>query len=555
MTGSDDGGQGDQPAARAGTPAAEDNPASGRPEDRPFSPGQADDRRIPGPRPGMYPPPGKPRPAAGHGSATPADGRPDAGSARDPSRTRAPVRQSGSRRRPGPALAQRQLMERISAGRKARLQRAMLGVVGAFSAVVMMTAGGAWVLTTYVSSSLGRVNAGIAGTPASGPLNILVAGVDVRAGLTPHQQAALHVGHVASANSDTLMLAHIPADHQSVSVVSLPRDSWVDIPGHGFNKINAAYGLGGPQLMVATIEHATGLQINDYIEVNFLGFVRVIDALGGVNVCLPYPVADAYTGLHMAAGRHHVSGITALKFARDRHSFALSDLARIGNQQQLLSSLLTEAVTSGTLANPVRLGRFLAAASAAVKVDEGFNISGLANQMRGVRPSDVSFTTVPVQSANYLTPTGQSAVLWSKTGARALFAALGTDHAPPPRKRPRSALRRGQVSVDVYNGTLIGGLSASTATQLAALGYRIHGSALTWPTQDVRQTLIEYPAADRAAAGLLRTALPGATLRQVSRLARVRIVLGASGYTVAAPQPRASRTVTPAKTAAQNACR
>ena len=97
-------------------------------------------------------------------------------------------------------------------------------------------------------------------------------------------------------------------------MVSLPRDSWVNIPGHGMNKINAALGLGGPQLMVQTVEQATGLTINDYIEVNFLGFVKVIDALGGVNICLPYAVDDPYSGLHLTAGsapreRHHGAGV------------------------------------------------------------------------------------------------------------------------------------------------------------------------------------------------------------------------------------------------------
>ena len=108
-----------------------------------------------------------------------------------------------------------------------------------------------------------------------------------------------------------------------------------DIPGHGMDKINAAYGLGGPQLMVRTVEQATGLQVNDYVEVDFLGFVKVINAVGGVNICLPFAVDDSYSGLHMSAGRHHVNGITALKFVRDRHSFALSDLQRIKDQQQL----------------------------------------------------------------------------------------------------------------------------------------------------------------------------------------------------------------------------
>src|SRR6202035_4129929 len=128
-----------------------------------------------------------------------------------------------------------------------------------------------------------------------------------------------------------------------------------------------ACGLGGPRLMVRTVEANTGLTINDYIEVNFLGFVKVIDALGGVNICLPFAVNDADSGLDLSSGVHHVNGITALEYARDRHSFALSDLARIQDQQRLMSSMLKEAISSGTLANPVKLTRFLQATLAAIK--------------------------------------------------------------------------------------------------------------------------------------------------------------------------------------------
>ena len=181
------------------------------------------------------------------------------------------------------------------------------------SAVVLFVAGTAWGFTSYINDTIGRVNAGTAGTPASGPLNVLLAGVDQRSGLTRHQELALHVGNDVSSNSDTMMLIHVSGDRSRVTVISIPRDSWVNIPGHGFNKINAAYGLGGPRLVVQTVEANTGMTINDFVQVNFLGFVKVIDALGGVNICLPFAVDDPYSGLHLSKGVHHVSGITALE--------------------------------------------------------------------------------------------------------------------------------------------------------------------------------------------------------------------------------------------------
>jgi LCP family protein required for cell wall assembly len=452
-------------------------------------------------------------------------------------------------------------MGRIAAGRKARRRRALLVLSGSMSALVLLFATGAWGLTSYVNDSVGRVNAGTAGTPSSGPLNILLAGVDLRSGLTRQQQAELHVGHDVSTNSDTMMLVHVSGDRSRVTVVSLPRDSWVQIPGHGTNKINSAFGMGGPALMVKTVEQDTGLTINDFVEVNFLGFVKVIDALGGVNVCLPYPVNDPNSGLDLTAGVHHVNGLTALEYARDRHSFALSDLARIQDQQRLLASLLSEAIKSGTLADPVKLSRFLRAAVAAVKVDQSLNVTALADQLRGISSGNVAFMTVPLASINYLTPTGQSAVLWDATASRALFAKLEADQAvtkPAATSRGKSpgSLKRSQVPLDVYNGTLIGGLSAGTGADLTQLGFPVT-AGLTWTRQDITQTLIEYPPGHLAAAKLVQRVMPGATLRQVSGLAKIRIVLGTDGNTVtrtsASTGPGSASS--PAKTAAQYACK
>jgi LCP family protein required for cell wall assembly len=453
-------------------------------------------------------------------------------------------------------------MARIAASRTARLHRALLVACGAMSALVLLAAGSAWAVTSWINGNIGRVNAGTAGTPGSGPLNILVAGIDVRTGLTPAQQLALHVGHDVSDNSDTLMIVHVAANHRSVQVVSVPRDSWVNIPGHGMNKINAAIGLGGPPLMVQTVAQDTGLTINDYIEVNFLGFVKVIDALGGVNICLPYAVDDSYSGLHMAAGMHHVDGITALEFARDRHSFATSDLARIEDQQQLLATMFREAISSGTLANPIKFASFLSAATSAVTVDQNLNVSKLADQLRGISMSEVTFTTVPIGNYNYTTPTGQSALQWNASAASALFNQLKNDDAPAAAKgkgkAARSGLRRSQVSVDIYNGTMIGGLSADTGNQLAGLGFRVHGSGLTWSSQDLTQTLIEYPAGHKTAAELVRRVMPGAALRQAAGLKRVRILLGSAGYLLTAPTPATSSSTgggAAQRTAAQAACR
>jgi LCP family protein required for cell wall assembly len=353
------------------------------------------------------------------------------------------------------------------------------------------------------------------------------------------------------------MIVHVAADHRSVSVISLPRDSWVNIPGHGMSKINAAFGLGGPKLMVRTVEQNTGLAINDYAEVNFLGFVKVVNALGGVNICLPYAVDDQYSGLHLPAGRHHVNGIQALEFARDRHSFALSDFARINDQQQLMSSLLHEAISSGTLTNPGRLTSFLGAVLSAVRVDPNLNVTNLANELRTVSPSAVSFATVPVSNMNYETPTGESAVLWDTSAAGTMFSRIKSDQpisgkTPAPKStrthKARPVLKPGQVPVDIWNGTLISGLSAATGRQLATAGFDVRKAGLTWTSSDIAQTIIGYPPGKISWARLLHKALPGAELQKVPSLTRLRVILGTAGYGFS-PLPSASPSPSPTASA------
>jgi LCP family protein required for cell wall assembly len=528
----------------------DDRGARARKPGQPALPGQ------PG-RPGLPAPPGQPA-LPGRPGQPARPGRPNrAAQPGEAARARA-----GSRG-PDPRVAGQRLARQIALSRSARRQRVTLAIVGAMSAITLLVSGSAWVLTGYVSSLITRIDAGTSGTPTSGPVNILVAGIDTRDGLTRQQELRLHVGSAIGANSDTLMLVHIPANHQTVQVVSLPRDSWVNIPGHGMSKINAAFGYGGPQLMVQTVEQATGLTINDYVEVDFLGFIKVIDALGGVNVCVPFAVDDSYSGLHLSAGRHYVDGITALEFARDRHSFATSDLARITDQQQLMSSVFAKATQTGVLADPVRLERFVTALAGAVKVDKGFNLVGLADEMRGLRLADVGFTTVPLASASYITPTGQDAVLWNDSAADALFTWLKNDTgtaspAASPSPSGAATISRAQVSVDVYNGTLLPGLSTATGTELSSAGFSVHKAGLNWSVHNVARTLIEYPSGHAAQAQVLAQALPGAAVRMVAGLARIRLVLGTTGHSVVAASPTAKPTPSGApgsRTAAQDACR
>jgi LCP family protein required for cell wall assembly len=331
-------------------------------------------------------------------------------------------------RRGMPSPAQQRLMARIESSRKARRRRAFLVASGCVSALVLFVSGAGWALTGYINHIVHRVNADTTPAAAGSPLNILLAGVDSRAGLTRRQELVLHVGRVmGTENSDTLMLVHISPATDRVTVVSLPRDSWVNIPGHGMNKINAAYGLGGPALMVRTVEQATGLTINDYVEVGFSAFVKIVDALGGVNVCLPVALDDPSSGIHLSAGFHHLNGVTALKYARDRHSFPLEDLTRIKDQQSLLSTALSKLISSGTLANPIRIASLLNSVLPALRVDSKLNVSALADELRGITSRDVVFVTVPLGNLDYQAPNGEVAVRWNTTQADRLFSEVRND--------------------------------------------------------------------------------------------------------------------------------
>jgi anionic cell wall polymer biosynthesis LytR-Cps2A-Psr (LCP) family protein len=185
-------------------------------------------------------------------------------------------------------------------------------------------------------------------------------------------------------------------------------------------------------------------------------------------------VDDAYSGLHMSAGVHHVDGITALEFARDRHSFAASDLARIDDQQQLMSTVLSKAISTGTMSDPFKLRSVISSVTSAIQVDQGFNLTSLASQLSGLRPQDVAFTTVPLANLNYQTPTGESAVLWDSSAAGQLFAQIRADQrpaavAPPaPRHRGRAGKASGTPAPTASATTLPTGAQAGGQVKTAA---------------------------------------------------------------------------------------
>ncbi|MBO1336552.1 LCP family protein [Streptomyces sp. VRA16 Mangrove soil] len=270
------------------------------------------------------------------------------------------------------------------------------------------------------------------GRPAAGRgTNWLLVGSDSRENLTKEQQQELHVGSDSGNETDTIIVLHYGAS--GPYLVSIPRDSYVTIPGHGKNKINASFSLGGPQLLTRTVEEATGLRLDHYAEVSFLGFVDVVDALGGVEVCVPQDLSDPYSGADFKAGCQTMNGTQALAYARDRHSYANGDLGRVQAQQQLISAIASKALSPGVYLNPWKLLPFLNASLNALTVDQDaglLNIGKMGLEMEGVAHGDGATTTVPIGSEPYVSGVGD-VVEWNQTEAAELFSALRDDTAIP----------------------------------------------------------------------------------------------------------------------------
>ncbi|GAA0982440.1 LCP family protein [Acrocarpospora macrocephala] len=463
---------------------------------------------------------------------------------------------------------------RVTAPRTRRTRTSLrsLMITGTLSGLVLVGSGFAWAIPGYLSAQITSVDAGTAGSSSRSAMNILLVGVDKRDDLTRKEQNQLHLGRQEGQRTDTMMVIHLSEDHRKVTVVSLPRDTWLDIPGKGEHKINSAYQFGGPKLAVQTVQQATGLRINHYIAVNVLGFIDVVEALGGITVCTPVPIDDDKTKLKLAAGTHQLNGVNALHYARTRAT-GRADLDRIDRQQQVISALLAKAISGDTLTNPAKFGALVNSTLRTLTVDAALSddFLGLATQLKDVSTDNVSFVTVPLADVNYRTATGESAVLWDKAAARDLFHRINTDQPliPPvkPSKSPTATpsptaatIAPNRIAIRVRNGTLITGLGARTKSALLAAGFLVPTVPGDTATRTYKNTIIRYGPARGDSVRTVAAAFPGAELRQVD-IDGIEVILGAENHTVrkpvtATPKPTPTAASTPTtKTATQNICK
>ncbi|NIH66335.1 LCP family protein [Modestobacter marinus] len=307
-----------------------------------------------------------------------------------------------------------------------------LGVLALVLAMVIGT--GLWFLSNRYGSNIDRVGDVFAALeegsrpaapsptgdlqPTEDPITFLLVGSDTRAELAP--------GELPDARSDAIMLARFAGDREHAQVVSIPRDSWVDIPGHGKGKINAAYALGGPPLLIRTIEQLTGVRIDHYAAIDFAGLIQVTDDLGGVDVVVAETTSNGpYT---FSEGLNHLDGDQARWYVGQRYDLPGGDFDRVKRQQNYLRAMFTRLFSQEVFTSPGKLDSALRAVTSAVAVDDALSngdLLSMAYSLRGLTPADVEFFTAPVLGTG--TEGAASVVYLDQTAGERMWGYLQTD--------------------------------------------------------------------------------------------------------------------------------
>ena len=383
--------------------------------------------------------------------------------------------------------------------RRARWPRTLAAV--AAGVVLLVTVVGAGV-TTVMGQLQGNITAvdvseqlGLAAGAPSAPLvvdeatgdlkpvNVLLMGSDTRSGKGNGGFGS--AAEFGGERSDTTILLHISADRKTALAVSIPRDTYITLPvctvdgkkkGGYKGRFNEAFDIGGPGCTLKAVNELTGLDVTNFMVVDFGGFKRIVEAIGGVEICLTEDVNDAKSGLVLSKGKHVVDGKQALAFVRTRHGLGDgSDTSRIRRQQAFLSSLARQILSSDTLLNPAKVVGLLNAATKSLTADPQMadltNLQDLVLSMKDVRPGDITFVTMPWY------PSGDGAtVLMNKKKAKPIWAAIENDTPWPSKSDAGIGVLKTEpesIYVNVLNGTAEKGKAKKVAKQLRKLGYNV----------------------------------------------------------------------------------
>ncbi|HET6817298.1 MAG TPA: LCP family protein [Mycobacteriales bacterium] len=474
--------------------------------------------------------------------------------------------------------------------RRRSRKRIAAWVAGSLAAVLLLGTITGVVTLDHIISGIKKINpfctdpCGRPGGGVKGDLNILIVGSDSRSGLTDAQKRQLHVGYDVGRRSDTMILLHIPRGGGKAILVSLPRDSYVLIPKHrdatghivpaSHNKLNTAYAFGGPRLTVATVERNTGVRIDHYVEVNFLGFVKMVDALGGVTVCTPTPIHDPIhrlptggyggSGLELPKGKSTLNGVRALEYVRAREFDPSADLGRIQRQQKFMAAMVQKAKSTGVLLNPVRLLNFISAVADSLTTDKDFGtaqIKDLALNLRSMSPAHVEMIRVPLKPGSFNMGAVGNVVEWDPVLSRQLFRDLTLDRPVGPAEQGKSrkvTVPPSSITVPVLNATSQNGFAAKVAGDLSALGFHASASFGKTSGADPKTTVIRYGPSRADSAKTLAAAILGAKLQEVAGLGSgLEVVVGSNYHgvqrVVVAAQGQTG-TVTQPRTAADDIC-
>ncbi|WP_454923992.1 LCP family protein [Actinomyces oris] len=310
---------------------------------------------------------------------------------------------------------------------------ALLSVLAIFLVLTLATGGLALWVRHSIASGMEFIADPFADIPTRAPqqkvaageepaVNILVLGTDSRTSASDPSQ-----WKEGAQRTDAIMIVQVSGDRKTVSVMSIPRDSWVEIPGHGQGKINAAYSYGGPSLTIHTVENLTGIHIDHFAVANFESFVALTDEIGGVRVNLKTP--QTLAGKELGAGAQVLNGQQALAYTRERSSLPNGDFDRVKRQQTWMRSIVSRVLTNGTLSSPTALYSFLKTASRTVAVDESFTLNqmqSLALETRHLHSNDIKFMTVPTAGTG-TSADGQSIVTLDADADAPLFKAFAED--------------------------------------------------------------------------------------------------------------------------------
>ncbi|MGI5285094.1 LCP family protein [Nonomuraea polychroma] len=308
--------------------------------------------------------------------------------------------------------------------------RTILKIVAGGLVVLLVAAVGMFFWIDSRLSGIDGVLEDYEGRPADTPgSNWLLVGSDSRKGLSAAERKKLRTGRAVGQRTDSMMLLHIPEGSDRPTLVSLPRDSAVTIPGKGRDKLNSAYSIGGPKLLARTVETVTGIHVDHYMEIGFAGFVDIVDAIGGVEINVRADVDDPLAGLKLKKGTQVLNGAQALGYVRTRKGGALPDFERTKRQRQFLGAVVKKAASPGVLINPFTSIPLAMSATDAVQVDTSTGAFDMLSL--GLAMGDSPVTTVVPFGGEEAVPSGGTAIKWDRTKALALFDALKNDKPVP----------------------------------------------------------------------------------------------------------------------------